>query len=153
MKNWHRYAWWVEKTQQCAQRTHFYPYTLQSHRNTSMPMKYPLLFHKRMNRVFTYAETGVEPHAGPVRSQVLWACTAGMNRDTRQVWHIPGQLASAATSSILSTITRYNFIYQKKRPFLRHIINVFWVRCQEEGWKKAALYLFILTEQGKTVCC
>lgn len=68
-----------------------------------------------MNRVFTHAEIGVEPHAGPASSQVPWAGTAGMNRDTREVWHIPGQLASAATSSTLNAITRYNFIYKKKK--------------------------------------
>lgn len=52
-------------------------YTLRLHRNISVSMKHPLLFHKKINRVFANAEAGVEPCAGAARSQVLWAGTAG----------------------------------------------------------------------------
>lgn len=52
-------------------------YTLRLHRNISVSMKHPLLFHKKINGVFANAEAGVEPCAEAARSQVPWAGTAG----------------------------------------------------------------------------
>lgn len=70
-------------------------------KHKSMPMKYPLLFPKKITGIFSHAEPGAEPAARAARSQVLRARTAAMIRGTTETWHIPSQLASAATSSAL----------------------------------------------------
>lgn len=57
-------------------------------------MKYPSLFHKKINSVFTNLEVDVEPCARAARSQVLWAGTAAAMGtpempDTSQAnWHL-----------------------------------------------------------------
>lgn len=116
---------------------------LHLHRNIRMPTKYPSLFHKNTNYVFTNADRSGY-RALSKSSQVPGAVGrhSSSNGDTRNAWHIPGQLASAAALSPPNAITCSNFIYQKKNHF--HSTKLMWpgVGARKKGGKSCPLFIY-----------